>query len=520
MSESLFWADQEARRVIAHSGDKKEYVCASGITPSGTVHIGNFREIITVDLVVKALENIGKKVRFIYSWDDFDRLRKIPANFTKQEQKNLKEHLYEPVGEIPDPTGTHKTYARLIQKPLEEDVKELGIKPEFLYQHELFRKCVYAEKIRTALQKRERIRQIVNQYRKKPRQENWYPLELYCEKCNKGTTTITHYNEEYSISYKCDCGYENTIDFRKKGILKPLWRVDWPMRWAHYHEDFEPAGIDHFSAGSSRTTGIEIVNKIFDYKEPYGFSYDIITLKGQQKKMSKSKGNIISIRDAYNIYLPEIVRHMFAGTKPNRPFSISFDDDLLKIYDNFYKTERIAFGKEQVSKRDSAHWKSVYNYCYGQRMKKPTTLPVQPSFRQLSDTYQTFDDEKRTVQELNGKTSFDNHRLKQEVKRVKHWLENHAPKEYVYEITNKKPKLNKTEKDALKKFAELIISNKTEDEVKKTCKTIFDNYEIKPKKFFETFYLTLFGKQKGPRLAQYILAHDVKKISEIIKKLV
>ena len=84
--DSLFWADQEARKIIKHTGDKKEYVCASGITPSGTVHIGNFREIITVDLVVKALENLGKKVRFIYSWDDFDRLRKIPGNLEPKAQ--------------------------------------------------------------------------------------------------------------------------------------------------------------------------------------------------------------------------------------------------------------------------------------------------------------------------------------------------------------------------------------------------------------------------------------------------
>ena len=90
----MFWADKEARKVISFHGEKKNYVCASGITPSGTVHIGNFREIITVDLVVKALENLGKKVRFIYSWDDFDRLRKIPGNLDKNAQKKLKEHLY------------------------------------------------------------------------------------------------------------------------------------------------------------------------------------------------------------------------------------------------------------------------------------------------------------------------------------------------------------------------------------------------------------------------------------------
>ena len=71
-SNNAHWADQMAERIIREKGDKELYTCASGITPSGTVHIGNFREIITVDLVVRALREKGKNVRFIYSWDDYE----------------------------------------------------------------------------------------------------------------------------------------------------------------------------------------------------------------------------------------------------------------------------------------------------------------------------------------------------------------------------------------------------------------------------------------------------------------
>ena len=54
-NEKRHWADLAAEKIIKEKGDKKTYVCAAGITPSGTVHIGNFREVITTDLVVKAL---------------------------------------------------------------------------------------------------------------------------------------------------------------------------------------------------------------------------------------------------------------------------------------------------------------------------------------------------------------------------------------------------------------------------------------------------------------------------------
>ncbi|MBS3098497.1 hypothetical protein J4209_06930 [Candidatus Woesearchaeota archaeon] len=40
------------------------------MTPSGTVHIGNFREMITIDFIHRALKDAGKKMRFIYSWDE------------------------------------------------------------------------------------------------------------------------------------------------------------------------------------------------------------------------------------------------------------------------------------------------------------------------------------------------------------------------------------------------------------------------------------------------------------------
>ena len=50
-TQSVHWADITADKIIRERkqflNDKKtKYVCASGITPSGTVHIGNFREIM------------------------------------------------------------------------------------------------------------------------------------------------------------------------------------------------------------------------------------------------------------------------------------------------------------------------------------------------------------------------------------------------------------------------------------------------------------------------------------------
>ena len=108
--KSSHWADQAASRIIGQCGDRDRYVLASGITPSGVVHIGNFREVITVDLVARALRDLGKEVRFIYSWDDFDTFRKVPVNFPKQEM--LQQHLRQPINRVPDPFEKEVSYAR------------------------------------------------------------------------------------------------------------------------------------------------------------------------------------------------------------------------------------------------------------------------------------------------------------------------------------------------------------------------------------------------------------------------
>ena len=77
---SPHWADVTAMKILKSKEEKNKYVLASGITPSGQVHIGNFREVITTELVCRALRDLGKEVRLIYSWDNFDTFRKVPQN--------------------------------------------------------------------------------------------------------------------------------------------------------------------------------------------------------------------------------------------------------------------------------------------------------------------------------------------------------------------------------------------------------------------------------------------------------
>src|SRR3989338_8855709 len=149
--QSYHWADLAAENVIKNFKDNKLFTCAAGITPSGTVHIGNFREIITVDLVARALRNKGKKVRFIYSWDDYDRFRKVPGNVPKE----FEEYLGMPVSEVPDPWKCHKSYAEHFEKELDQSLHPTGIKPEFIRQNEMYKYCKYSKGLKTMLKNKD-----------------------------------------------------------------------------------------------------------------------------------------------------------------------------------------------------------------------------------------------------------------------------------------------------------------------------------------------------------------------------
>ena len=55
----MYWADKIAEEIIKRNPEKEEYVCAAGISPSGSIHIGNFRDIATSYFVVRALQKKG-----------------------------------------------------------------------------------------------------------------------------------------------------------------------------------------------------------------------------------------------------------------------------------------------------------------------------------------------------------------------------------------------------------------------------------------------------------------------------
>ncbi|MFH1325487.1 MAG: lysine--tRNA ligase [archaeon] len=497
--EKFFWADAIADKLIKEKKGKKILVCASGITPSGVVHIGNFREVITTELVVRALKDRKKKVRFLYSWDDYDRLRKVPQNLPESEKEKYYNYIGMPLSEIPSPFEKNKSYAWHFEKEFENECKKVFVKPEFIRQNHMYKKCKYAQLIKKAIDEKKEIVKILNKYRKEPLEKNWMPIEVYCEKCKKDTTKILNV-KNYEIEYSCSCMNRGKFDFRKKGIVKLKWRIDWPMRWSYEKVDFEPGGNDHSVYGGSFMTAKEIV-KIFDYEAPMYVMYDFVSIKGTRGKISSSAGNTLTVSGVEKVYEPEIIRWLFVGTRPNKGFEISFDNDVIKLYEDFDELERKYYEKEANQQEKRIYELSVVNV----KKKKPERM----SFRHLITLIQT------------GKTRNLNEESKKRTEKVKNWLENYASDDFKFEIKDKiEFELDDKQKQALKILKEsLSVKKFTEAELFQEFQNICNAVGINKQEFFEGAYSAIIGKSQGPRLSSLILTIGKEKIIKLLEQI-
>ncbi|WP_461866643.1 lysine--tRNA ligase [Thermococcus sp.] len=513
----VHWADYVAEKIIKERGDKEEYVVESGITPSGYVHIGNFREVFTAYIVGHALRDRGKKVRHIHMWDDYDRFRKVPKNVPAE----WREYLTMPVGEVPDPWGCHKSYGDHFMSLFESEVEKLGIEVDFLHARELYKKGEYAEEVKRALEKRDEIKAILDEFRDRAKQphleESWQPVQIYCPKCRKEADFV-QWNGEWKIKYKCPhCGSEGETDIRE-GNVKLRWRVDWPMRWAHFKVDFEPAGKDHLAAGSSYDTGRVIVEKVFGWPAPIDLMYEFVGIKGQKGKMSGSKGNVILLSDLYKVMEPGLVRFLYASHRPNKELKIDLGQGLLNLYDEFDKVERIYFGLEEAKNpEEEEELKRTYELSMP---SLPKRLIAQAPFRFLVTLVQMPHLDEAGIIEVLKKQGHvpeelsdeDVERIRLRIRLAKNWVREYAPENVKFSLLTTAPevKLKPEIEEALEEVA-CWLENRESFVIDEFNNILFEAAKkrgIASREWFRILYRLFIGKDRGPRLASFLGALD------------
>ena len=523
----MHWSEEIAKKIIERNPNKAEYVCAAGISPSGSIHIGNFRDIATSYFVVKALRKMGKKARLLFSWDEFDRLRKVPVNVAAITE-GFEKHIGQPYVDAPDPFGCCESYAKHFQNEFEASINKFGIEMDYRYQASQYRSGRYAKHVIHALKNREKIFDILDSFRTQDATEeerkNYYPVGIYCSKCGKDTTKITSLSEDcITAEYECECGHKGSFNFEKDFNCKLAWKIDWPMRWMVEGVDFEPGGKDHASPTGSYQTSRIIAKEIYGYEAPLFQGYEFIGIKGTTGKMSGSSGLNLTPDTLLKLYDPEIILWLYSKTEPTKAFNFCFDDEILRQYFEFDRMMN-AF----VTGKADEHIASIMEGALIQgRTAETVSMQLLVSLGSIVDFNVPM---LETVFEKIG-TPYKYEEFKERLDRAKFWLEQCSP-ESVNKLRETRnfevySTLDEQEKQAVKMLFDYLSTDGYslddlntelyaipkriygEDMDQKALKTIQG-------KFFKNVYRLLIDKEQGPRLYLFLFAVEKERYVKLL----
>lgn len=501
----MHWADVEATTLLSKG---KTHLINTGITPSGTLHVGTLREAITAEAVRKALTKQGANVRMIYLVDSWDPLRKrypfLPESYEAEVGK--------PLAYIPCPCGEHKSYAQHYIQPFLDSIMELGIHCDVLWTHEQYEQGKFAEVIDMAIRKKEQVAQILKEVSGREVPKDFFPYSPRCEQCGRLThAKVTGYEKPF-VTYTCACGHSGRSDIRKADGKMP-WRVEWAAKWKVFGVTCEPFGKDHAAAGGSYDTGVRLAKEVFEVDPPHPVPYEFVQLKGKGQ-MHKSTGSSVTGVDALHITPASVMNYIVLRVNPSRHIDYDAGLGILDMVDEYDRVENMVYcgGCEERDKD------LLRAYELSQPEGPRSKLPLQVPYRhlvyivQITDSFEGVLGVLRRLGALDDSVSPEDVAiLKQRVDCVKYWLSSFAPDEVKFAVCEDMPpcELSDLEKAFLR---ELFV---TMENVEWRGENLHDamyacakNGPIGAKGGFQALYKIFCNQKQGPRLGFFLSTLD------------
>lgn len=488
LASQIHWADRAAAEIAA--GDRAP-VISTGISPSGEIHIGNMREVLTADAVFRALRERGSAARFNYVADNFDPLRHVypfldPELYTPM--------VGRPLSEIPCPCGLHDSYSEHFLQPFLEALGRLQVEVSVERADRMYKSGRMTPFIVKALEGRDRIAAILEELTGKRVAAEWSPFNVLCPACARIThAQVTGFSRaEESVSYRCKCGSEGDVPMAGGGKL--VWRIDWPARWAMLGVTVEPFGKDHATRGGSYDTGIRLAREIFGVEPPFPIAYEWIRLKGQGD-MSSSRGNVLSIGRMLEVVPPEVLRYLVIRERPAR--TINFDPGLplLQLVDEMDDCESARRDPRAVELSQAGSFVAV-----GVPFKHLIVVAQSARF-----------DIDRAV-EILRRTGYPDVRREAVAGRIEYarrWLDSFAPEELRFEVRDSAPleaaALSSAQRRFLGRLARQLDASMDGAAIHAMVYELAGEFgESKPAELFQAIYLSLLGKERGPRAGAFL----------------
>ncbi|EQB13890.1 lysine--tRNA ligase [Novosphingobium lindaniclasticum] len=324
---SKAWPFQEAQKLLKRYPQGKPngapVLFETGYGPSGLPHIGTFQEVLRTTLVRRAYEALtgGAPTRLVAFSDDMDGLRKVPDNIPNSEV--LAANLGKPLSRIPDPFGTHESFAHHNNAMLRDFLDRFGFDYEFVSASDRYNSGEFDAALTRVLECNQGILDIMLPTLREERRKTYSPvlpvsptsgvvLQVPVEVLDAATGMIRFTDEDGTVVEQSVFG----------GKAKLQWKVDWAMRWYALGVDYEMCGKD---LTDSVTQSGKIV-QVLGGRKPEGLIYELF-LDENGEKISKSKGNGLTIEqwltygteESLGFYLfrePKSAKQLHAGVIP------------------------------------------------------------------------------------------------------------------------------------------------------------------------------------------------------------
>ncbi|KIF03102.1 lysyl-tRNA synthetase [Streptomyces sp. RSD-27] len=555
------WVSRFADEVIAEAERRapgKTIVVASGLSPSGPIHLGNLREVMTPHLVADEIRRRGREVRHLISWDDYDRYRKVPKGIPGVTEESHAQHIGRPLTSVPAPEGSpYPNWAEHFKAALVASLAELGVEYDPISQTEQYTSGAYRDQVLFAMKHRGDIDAVLDQYRtkqkpggKKPQQKpldeaeieaaegsgaaneddgsaegaEYFPYKPYCGACNKDFTKVTAYDDETTeLTYVCtEDQFTETVKLSEFNRGKLVWKVDWPMRWAYEGVVFEPSGVDHSSPGSSFQVGGQIVG-LFGGEQPIGPMYAFVGISGMAK-MSSSKGGVPTPADALKIMEPQLLRWLYARRRPNQSFKIAFDQEIQRLYDEWDKLEgKVADGS--VLPADAAAHARAVRVASHELPRTPRPMPYRTLASVVDITAGHDEQTLRILSDLDPSkplTSLDD--VRPRLDRAENWITTQVPADQ-RTLVREEPDaelLGSLDEEARRSLAMLLEGLDTHWSLDGLTTLVYGvpkvmaglepdakptpELKVAQREFFALLYRLLVTRETGPRLPTLLLA--------------
>ena len=504
---SSHWGDKAVDLLLQQRGNGP-FLIASGISPSGRIHVGNLREVLTADIIYRILKERGHEAKLIFVADDYDALRKVypfldPAVYEK--------YVGCPLSEIPAPDGSDTTYAEYFLQPFVKSLKKLKIDAHVIRASELYRDGVLKKQIIQALNARDEIAEILTRVTGKEIGEDWSPFNPHCRLCGNMKTTklVAWHPETEEVTYYCShCDKERTVPVVGNGKL--TWRADWPARWAALGVDVEPFGKDHGGKGGSYDTGKEIVRKIYGGTEPFPIIYEWIRLKGLGD-MSSSKGNVVSVDEVLEVVPPDVLRYFITRPAPKASLALDLVTQLLNLVDEV--------DDESKKQRDA---RSV------ELSQAGGFVPLHIPFNHLVNVWQVAGGDFEKVKKILARTGFqysDEAALLERCHYADEWLKRYATPEFIFALLDETPAeivplITDEEKKALALIADELEKNPEADgnAIHQIIYGIANSTGVSMGSLCKALYRVTLGRDRGPRAGWFVAMAGNDQIASRIRK--